>query len=524
MNYAFGNVAAAGNLVILYSSDTQGNIRSCGGCPKEEELGGLARRASYLKSIEDKVSNCALVEVGDVLGDMKEKEKKADVIFRSISQMGYDVMNLGEMDFSSGRTVLENQVRNLSFPAISANILDTDTGRLFAAQPYIIKTVPNGLRIGIIGVLSDKFPIRLPPGEKELRAIPAVDALQQYLPEVDQESDIVIVLSHLGIFDSTNLARSVSGIDVIISGHGGHGIEKPIVVNDTIIVQTRDKGTHLGRLDLALGEDGKILSYKNQLIPLGPQYKDDPTILKILNEYKEPVVARWDIGDAKEGETYEKVIEVKNTGQAPLVIHKARPSCECLSAEVVKKMAMPGEAATIRAKLIIEGLNREFEKYIYLQSNDAEKPVTAIAVSGKIVGPMKTEKEKADGGEQEAESDVEPDHSKPLTVVLFYSSECEECYKIKDILIPQVEKELVGAIEIEKYDISDMSNYELLMRFEDRYGVEESSPMVLFVGDKYLAGTEAIEQHLKETIEEVLGASSDNNALLVPVVPNSPQQ
>jgi cytochrome c biogenesis protein CcdA len=71
-------------------------------------------------------------------------------------------------------------------------------------------------------------------------------------------------------------------------------------------------------------------------------------------------------------------------------------------------------------------------------------------------------------------------------------------------------------VQIEKYDISDMSNYELLMKFEDRYGVKEDSPMVLFVGDKYFAGSKAIERHLDEAIEDILSSGVGMMAESVP--------
>ncbi|MBC8232599.1 hypothetical protein H8E77_23880 [bacterium] len=277
------------NLTILYSSNPEGEIRSCG-CPKDEDYGGLGRRTTYVNSTRETQSNSLLFEVGDVFGDANTQSNlKAEVAMKAMKQMKYDAMTLGEREFTFGRSYVEEQMRNLGFPIISANIVDETTGKLFAPQPYIIKEMPNGLRVGIIGVLSDKF--QLPPSREnqQLRILPPTEALQRYLPELKAKSDLVIILSHLGIFDSVNLARAVNGIDVIISGHGGHGIEKPFVINDTIIVQTGNQGKYLGRLDLRFDEMGKIVSYQNQLIPLERKYKEHPAIGKLFDEYNEKV-------------------------------------------------------------------------------------------------------------------------------------------------------------------------------------------------------------------------------------------
>lgn len=122
------------NLTILYSSDAEGEIRSCG-CPRED-YGGLGRRATYVNAAREASANVLLVEVGDVFGDANTQGRlKAKVALRAISQMKYDAMTLGEREFAFGRSYIEEQTRSVGFPIISANIIDKATGNLFTPQP-----------------------------------------------------------------------------------------------------------------------------------------------------------------------------------------------------------------------------------------------------------------------------------------------------------------------------------------------------------------------------------------------------
>lgn len=257
------------SLTILYSSDAQGRISPCEECPKEKALGGLEKRAAYVKSIRDVTANILLVEIGDVFGEASAQSKiNAQIVLGAMEEMRYDAMTLGEKEFVFGRTYLEEKMKNINFPVISANIVDATNGELFTPSPYIIKQMPSGLRVGIIGLLSDEFALPLPANEKGLNILPPLKTLQKYLSELKEGADLIIVLSHLGVFDSGRLARAVDGVDIIVSGHGGQGIEKPIEINGTLIVQTRDKGEYIGRLELTFGENKRIVSYANSLIPL----------------------------------------------------------------------------------------------------------------------------------------------------------------------------------------------------------------------------------------------------------------
>ncbi|MAT42735.1 MAG: hypothetical protein CL609_10360 [Anaerolineaceae bacterium] len=70
------------------------------------------------------------------------------------------------------------------------------------------------------------------------------------------------------------------------------------------------------------------------------------------------------------------VFEVKNIGNADLVIEKVSISCECTSAELEKDSIPPGETAKLTAKFdpVEDNLFGDIQRIIYLRSNDPVTP------------------------------------------------------------------------------------------------------------------------------------------------------
>lgn len=62
-----------------------------------------------------------------------------------------------------------------------------------------------------------------------------------------------------------------------------------------------------------------------------------------------------DFGVINEGQVVEHVFEVKNTGEAPLIIENARPSCGCTVPDWTKTPIPPGGSGFVKAKFDSSG-------------------------------------------------------------------------------------------------------------------------------------------------------------------------
>ena len=262
--------------------------------------------------------------------------EKARLMIESFNLMGYDVVGIGDDDLTLGKEFLLEISKKANFPFLSTNLFDEASGKnLF--QPSLIKKV-NGLRIGIFSLLSpDLFTNPSDPRKKGLSIRPPIEAAQAMVKELKPKTDLIILLSHLGYAKDIELAQSAQGINIIVGGHTGINLVYPLVIKNTIILQTASRGMFGARLDLSFHNDEPIFynsatevslennlrnlnqrlnvqgtpeaekaqlekakeetertlsqiqtknQFTNHIIALQPQMKEDPDIKKLVDAYK----------------------------------------------------------------------------------------------------------------------------------------------------------------------------------------------------------------------------------------------
>lgn len=90
-------------------------------------------------------------------------------------------------------------------------------------------------------------------------------------------------------------------------------------------------------------------------------------------------------------------------------------------------------------------------------------------------------------------------------LIVFYSPNCHECIWAKSKLLPDIEKEYKGQINIEYRDITDIENYKLLLSLEEKYKVEIKNILpVFFLEGDFLNGQARLDKELKNFIVKSL--------------------
>ncbi len=268
-------------LTIVFTGDSRGELENCH-CPKDD-FGGLERRANCINDVRKDTDEILLLDVGDVLPlfnpefTRKTITYNAFISLKAMDMMGYDAMNVGESDLILGEKFLQEKSRNLKFPLISSNIAYKSKNELFF-KPYIIKTMKNGLRVGIIGVTNERYIIN----SKNLDVTSNREMVTRSVQAIRSHVDLVIVLGHIGVPYSMDLANAVSGIDVILSGHWDTETQEPAKVGNTIIMPSGYHARKVGRLDLEIESEGGVSSYEWQSVSLDEKYEGDSFIKKLV--------------------------------------------------------------------------------------------------------------------------------------------------------------------------------------------------------------------------------------------------
>lgn len=265
------------SLTLLYTNDGWGYTEPCACDPS---AGGLARRASFIKSVREQRQNVLLVDSGDSLLHLQQigNLEQGKLLVQAFNKLGYDAVALGGMDFRMGLDVLREQIAVADFPVLSINAFDPQTKQFFD-QDYTTINM-HGHHIALIGLTDTKMAREVTAGEVIL--LEPVQSLVDLVDLIKDQADIIIVLSHLGAQFDLNLGLVAPSIDVVVSGLDKQVYTAPVETNDYLIVSAGSRGEYIGQLDLEFDAQGSIVSYDMHLQQLTDEVPDDPEMKQWL--------------------------------------------------------------------------------------------------------------------------------------------------------------------------------------------------------------------------------------------------
>jgi 2',3'-cyclic-nucleotide 2'-phosphodiesterase (5'-nucleotidase family) len=262
-------LAQEGSFKILYTNKIEDESQL-------KENDGLA-----FNQVKEKVekyqndSNIIMVDVGDTLYDQTiiNKNSGKDAI-QNMNEIGYSAMVLGNDEFNFGQTRIKELEKMANFNFLAANLQPQ------LVDSYIIKKV-DGIQVGIFGLAT---PATIEKTHADnIKGLTFRDPYQtaaEMVAELSSQTDIIVVLSHLGTdknseFNSQDLARGVSGIDIIIDGQSRGDIEKSMLIDGTLIAQAGQYDRNIGMVEVTCS-DGETTA-RAALIPEEKQaeVKDD---------------------------------------------------------------------------------------------------------------------------------------------------------------------------------------------------------------------------------------------------------
>lgn len=262
-------------LTVFYTCDTRGHINPCN-C-EAGVAGGLARRATFVNQRRTPLS--LLVDAGDVTSGPREWELlELDYLLKGYGILKYDAVNVGAREASIAGAELKKFAAAYPF-LVSANVLDESRTLLF--PPYRIIDLPEGYRVGVLGVLDEKTPAdELGAGVRvgSMRA-----SIAHHLPRLKKQTDFVVLLAFADEATMRALAEEFFEIDVIVGGSVEQPSGAPLDVNRSTIVYMTDKGKSVGELELSFIGGQKVVT-KNEVTMLMEDVKDDPAIAALVKE------------------------------------------------------------------------------------------------------------------------------------------------------------------------------------------------------------------------------------------------
>ncbi|MDP5275770.1 bifunctional metallophosphatase/5'-nucleotidase [Chengkuizengella axinellae] len=275
--------AATTQITIGHTNDVHGHI-------EEDEYNkefGYAKMATIIDEWKAESENFFLIDAGDTFqGTIFVNQTEGQSIIPILNALDYETMAAGNHEFDFGYEQLLNLVGQLEYPVISSNVVYEDGSEFL--QPVKYAEIA-GKTFAFIGFVTEDTPIVTHPDNVEgLSFKSPVEVAKEMVPQLKEEVDHVIAVSHVGLDVDREIAESVDGIDLIIGGHSHTPIETPELVNGTYIVQDWEYGKSLGRADLYYYND-ELVAFSGGLKEYDPEVEADPEIAKMVSEVSEEI-------------------------------------------------------------------------------------------------------------------------------------------------------------------------------------------------------------------------------------------
>ncbi|WP_251549998.1 bifunctional metallophosphatase/5'-nucleotidase [Neobacillus muris] len=169
----------------------------------------------------------------------------------------YDAVTIGN---NEGVNLPHDNLNHLydeaGFDVVTANLYLENGQYPDWIRPYTIYRTKRGTRIGVLG-LTAPFPQLY-----QLLGWKVTDPfseLEKWLKPLKKETDIIILLSHLGIRDDERIAAQFPEIDVLLGAHTHHVFEKGKIIHHTLLGAAGKFGYYVGEMALKLNDDKKIV-------------------------------------------------------------------------------------------------------------------------------------------------------------------------------------------------------------------------------------------------------------------------
>ncbi|GAX60536.1 5'-nucleotidase/2',3'-cyclic phosphodiesterase and related esterases [Candidatus Scalindua japonica] len=276
---------------IVFTGEENGYLEPCG-C-SEGQLGGFAKRQTLINQLRKKDQDLILLSMGDLPGKVgRQEEIKMETALEALGLMDYVAHNIGEKDLNMGIDFLGylSQISNIEF--ISSNITGLAT-RALNIKPYVVKEIKTNETIFKVGILGIVSPALIENEIQDLEVMDPVLSLKPLLSDLNDKTDLLILLSHAEMAESVKIAEEYPELELIISGHM---VDRPDLyhqkVNNTYIASVGEKGKYVGNISISLqpkqtSEDNNSFSTAIETIALDEKFADSSDIAMLLGIYQQ---------------------------------------------------------------------------------------------------------------------------------------------------------------------------------------------------------------------------------------------
>ena len=216
---------------------------------------------------------------GDIFIGSNEGVNKASAAFLNVSNI--EVTAIGNHEFDMGATKLSEILEDVKAIKVAANADIPKDNPLYSqvVKSYIM-TSKSGHKYGVLGAQSPTLVDRMKDkslfeGIKISGGNVEYSQIQKEVNKLQKEGiNRIIMLSHSGYEEEKELAKNISGVDVIIGGHShdlifdikeGENLQYSPKGEPVIITQAGRDGKNFGILNVEYDDNGVVIKAQNNV-------------------------------------------------------------------------------------------------------------------------------------------------------------------------------------------------------------------------------------------------------------------
>lgn len=259
-------------ITILHTNDIHGQFTPTRKISDIDTLliGGFPALSQYVREEREQSDRVLLLDAGDLMTgnlicDMEYKGALGGGLVAMMNRIGYDCLVPGNHMFDHSVSNMKALEQVADFPFVCSNF--ARDGELATKQSYVILNL-DGLRVGIIGTTYHPMVGMVPePNLEGYESRYPLKPVSELVAAIDDETDLIVLLSHSGMEIDRDIATNVPGLDLIIGGHSHLPMDSLERVACVLIGQAGSKCRQLGRISLLVAGDS-VVSYERRLITM----------------------------------------------------------------------------------------------------------------------------------------------------------------------------------------------------------------------------------------------------------------
>jgi 5'-nucleotidase len=248
--------------------------------------GGLARLLTLRKQAAAENPNVIFTLGGDTLSPSVEtRTYKGAQMIDAWNAIGLDYSVFGNHEFDIKKAELLERMKESKFKWLGANVVEADTGKIFADTPPFVIREFDGARVGIFGLLL--------PETKQTSSMDATLNVTDFCLTANmiasrlrmvEKVDAVVALTHLSMTQDKEVAKCAD-IDLILGGHEHSLLQSSS--NGTPIFKMTADAREMGKFTLNFDRATKdYISLDWEIIPVTDEIADAPEFAPVVAKYQ----------------------------------------------------------------------------------------------------------------------------------------------------------------------------------------------------------------------------------------------